>query len=80
MDAQPLHIVLHDTSSYIPFPNDTKRVSRSPDASTMISDSDRSVREVNDLVTVGQVADDLGLARYQSHHLLQFILCVIRDH
>ena len=77
MDAQALHLILNGPGPDIPLSDYAKVVRCAPDASPVVGRRDGSVREVDDLVAVLEVADDLRLTGDESVRLLVLILGVI---
>ena len=77
VDCEAHHLVFDDPSAQVSFTHDTKVICSSPDASTMVSGCDGSVRVVNDLVAVSQLANDLSLSRHDAVSLLELILRVV---
>ena len=78
--AEALHLIFDYASSSVPLSDHTEVICRAPDASPVVSGRDSAVWKVDDLVTVFQVTDHLGLASDYSLNLLPFILSVIAEH
>ena len=80
MNAQASHFVLDYSRSDVPFSNDAEVVGRSPDATSVVCRRDGAIREVDDLVSIAEVADDLSLPGDNSHSLCLLLRRVIGKH
>ena len=79
VSSQPLHFVFNDASSQVSLSHNTKMVCCAPDSSSVVSESNCAIREVDDLVTILKIPDNLCISGDYSVVLRRLFLIFIDE-